>query len=616
MRRTSTATIALALLAVSLLIGCSGAPSTEVSSTPSAKPTGVASAAEPRPDIDDTPIFDVVEYGATGDGSTDDYDAIQAAINACTATGGVVYFPPGKTYLLNKADAGGLKLPPANSQWVVLSGQGATIRLTSNVPRFLDFDRGADHQSFEYFDVRGFTIDAGNVAGYHHIVLGAYSEDLSRKRMTIRHIRVQDVRAFNVPASAGNPGNRVGIHISCYHAGEGVLLEPVKNYIEDIRVQGYRQEGGNNAVYVCGEIGDFADQPADSQIELDEVHVQGVWFDSGLTAAEASAASPIQIGGRARGGRVTIRNCYVRGSGDNCTEVDSVRELVYENVVAEEARNHGFYFRNQACPLGVDFGGDYSGIPQVIVYRDCVYRQGSGTGNGFSIGESGRFPVGSVSYEDCQVYDASSSDLLAPGWSMDSRGVETTAAMVQSYSLRACAYTRTNHVVRARDSWSKVVRLFLAGTPNGDQTPVLLDGVRIRVETTHRGNNAYVLFPIAVDGVARLHMRDCQIDLDGIDIPEEGFRHVSFGLSGTPSNVSALIEGCTFTSSGSRGTRVLNADASPSTLTIEPAIVIRRCDWSDSEDASQTIWVHPSQADKVILRANAYPTGAASGSGD
>jgi polygalacturonase len=45
-----------------------------------------------------SPIFDVRDYGATGNGTTDDTVAIQNAINACTGTGGSVYLANG-TYL-------------------------------------------------------------------------------------------------------------------------------------------------------------------------------------------------------------------------------------------------------------------------------------------------------------------------------------------------------------------------------------------------------------------------------------------------------------------------------------------------------------------------------------
>ena len=47
-----------------------------------------------------TPVFNVMDYGAKGDGTTDDAQAIQRAIDACaTKGGGQVYLPCGKTFL-------------------------------------------------------------------------------------------------------------------------------------------------------------------------------------------------------------------------------------------------------------------------------------------------------------------------------------------------------------------------------------------------------------------------------------------------------------------------------------------------------------------------------------
>lgn len=47
------------------------------------------------PPIDNTGQFNVKDYGALGNGSTDDTAAIAAAITAAEVSGGVVYFPPG-----------------------------------------------------------------------------------------------------------------------------------------------------------------------------------------------------------------------------------------------------------------------------------------------------------------------------------------------------------------------------------------------------------------------------------------------------------------------------------------------------------------------------------------
>lgn len=41
------------------------------------------------------PVYNILRYGAVGDGSTDDSGAIQDAVDAASQTGGTVYFPPG-----------------------------------------------------------------------------------------------------------------------------------------------------------------------------------------------------------------------------------------------------------------------------------------------------------------------------------------------------------------------------------------------------------------------------------------------------------------------------------------------------------------------------------------
>ena len=63
-------------------------------------------------------IFNVVAFGAKGDGATDDTAAIQAAINACVAAGGgTVYFPPcAVSYRLVKITSG-----PANRASLLLN---------------------------------------------------------------------------------------------------------------------------------------------------------------------------------------------------------------------------------------------------------------------------------------------------------------------------------------------------------------------------------------------------------------------------------------------------------------------------------------------------------------
>jgi hypothetical protein len=50
---------------------------------------------------DQTVIVNVMTHGVTGDGETDDTAAIVVAVSALPSTGGILYFPPGKVYIMN-----------------------------------------------------------------------------------------------------------------------------------------------------------------------------------------------------------------------------------------------------------------------------------------------------------------------------------------------------------------------------------------------------------------------------------------------------------------------------------------------------------------------------------
>lgn len=88
--------------------------------------------------------FNVVDYGAVGDGATDDYAAIQAAIDAAEVTGGVIYFPRG-VYKINT----GLTV---QEEGLILQGEGAgdlgyakgtIIRAGAALAAMIDFSTAA-----------------------------------------------------------------------------------------------------------------------------------------------------------------------------------------------------------------------------------------------------------------------------------------------------------------------------------------------------------------------------------------------------------------------------------------------------------------------------------------
>jgi hypothetical protein len=101
----------------------------------------------------------VLDYGATGDGTTDDTNAILLAIAAMPSNGGALFFPAG-TYIVNSDNVNGLRFNGKSN--FVVEGYGATIKvkngaavITNNeVMFFINCSNGA---------INGLTID-GNRA--------------------------------------------------------------------------------------------------------------------------------------------------------------------------------------------------------------------------------------------------------------------------------------------------------------------------------------------------------------------------------------------------------------------------------------------------------------------
>ncbi len=70
-------------------------------------------------------VFNVKDYGATGDGSTDDTSAINSAMSAVNSAGGVLYFPTG-TYMVSST-----LTTPSSNVVITGTGTGTKIKLTS-----------------------------------------------------------------------------------------------------------------------------------------------------------------------------------------------------------------------------------------------------------------------------------------------------------------------------------------------------------------------------------------------------------------------------------------------------------------------------------------------------
>jgi hypothetical protein len=135
----------------------------------------------------------VLDYGATGDGVTDDTNAILAAIAAMPVNGAALFFPA-RTYIVNSDNFNGLKIDGKSN--FVVEGYGATIKVKAGasvvggyeVMSFFNCSNGA---------INGLTID-GNRA--NRTIPGETSAHLLTICTSCSQITVNDVIAVNSPA--------------------------------------------------------------------------------------------------------------------------------------------------------------------------------------------------------------------------------------------------------------------------------------------------------------------------------------------------------------------------------------------------------------------------------
>lgn len=142
----------------------------------------------------------VASFGAVGDGVTDDTAAIQAALDkAKAAGGGVVMFPPGKTYAI--------KTFLVAYDWTVISAYGATIKSIGNtglLRNFLSTETFSGYAGHSHIIVQGGVWDAnasdgttGTVTAETDAFNFIHCSDITIRDVTIKNVSSAHALEFN-----------------------------------------------------------------------------------------------------------------------------------------------------------------------------------------------------------------------------------------------------------------------------------------------------------------------------------------------------------------------------------------------------------------------------------
>lgn len=473
----------------------------------------VATVSSSLPDPSGVPtVFNVKDpaYGAKGDGATDDYGAINTALNALIAAGGgILYFPPG-TYQLAPAALTAMTKLGATPVTFRGAGRAATvIKLTATCPSFLAYPSGGD---FSNLAIEDMTIDNNNVLSptynYTGVVLG-YSGFGN-----VTDVRIERVDTINVGNSRIASVERRNIDLT--HSG--VAYDTTVQYncnrirVKDCRL-GKTGGGGNYGVVLQGYTGSqrlmwrsMTGWPPLVNVYFDEIEIDNVYWMAGNVPASGSlfSGSGVMIGGSGWGDRIRIRNCTLGQSTDNCIEVDSCRDVVIENCQMTDSVTGGLFLTN--------LGGIYRQFSQAIKVKNCRYllnQRNNANGKGFSVYQNNGSSYGSVHFEDC-VYEQIGDVPIQGAFNFHG-----------DYDLLSVRRCRTHYRKGTATATSNSQGLGVMGMRAellGGKGRVVVDDFQVKVEDITINTGTFTGVRFEVTGVGLDQGTDHDIDVRGVNI--------------------------------------------------------------------------------------------------
>lgn len=298
-------------------------------------------------------VVSVKDFGAVGDGVTDDTAAFQKAVNS-----GKPIIDFGGTYRLNTPVFVPKNLP--SNSWFVFIGAGRGTKLIlgpGNSTAFSqpsvspgDFVRNISLSSFDVDSSLALGVDGAAILG------GRVNGSEATMGLNWENIYVSDVQAYGIETDNTNTKFRQSIHISSQFSSVADTPTVIKN----IRISDVRAHGGKNGIFIGAGVPGSNDAPC----FMDEVHIANFEHDT-LDPNATYPAAGIQLGQGAYGGRVRIKNAVIKNGGDVAIELNAWMDAVVEDVVYENCGTGLWSYNYHRL-------ADYK--KQRVVWRNCTAR--------------------------------------------------------------------------------------------------------------------------------------------------------------------------------------------------------------------------------------------------
>jgi len=391
------------------------------------------------------------------------------AIATLGPAGGTVIVPPG-TWVWESVPA----LPKnITGQLRIIGAPGATIQLTAAAPRFLDFNRTADYDTFQNIEVRDFIIDANSIGGKHHVILGTYVNGANQQRVNIQSLTLRNIRAVNVLRDPNTGTNhRLGVWIMTADPGGGSATT-----LNDILCENVRIEGGNAGIGV-------GSASSTAITSCDRVTFRSCYHDTGTVPTASFSSSNYQIGGYASSGQAVIEACYGANSGDVGVEIDNAISASVRDCEIIDSWNAGLFLCNFTAAPG-----------QSVRFLDCLTKKvnigaAATSANGIRLGgNAADNKIGSVTIQGCEHVNTSQS--LVQGDALSVSETHPTGGY-ERIILRNCkAYIAgfNQDVTTITNAWAYVI-----GAPSGTSLIDEIDGLYAEYSIVRGGGSTQALF--------------------------------------------------------------------------------------------------------------------------
>lgn len=445
-------------------------------------------------------VYSVTAYGAVPGG--DAAAACTLAIAAAGLTGGTILIPRGD-WLWNSVP----KIPSGLTGRLMITGQpGTKVTLTSGGPRFVDFDRTADYQTFRHVDIRDLVIDCNNVTGtgLNHVVIGTgVNGSENSQRANFEDISVRRIRTLNVPVTGADRRN---VWITSRHVSAG---EATQTHITDILIEDCDFAGGLYGVTLAATGGSTG-----VNVLVDRVIVRRINHDLGSDPSGFVGSAHVHIGSRAIGGSCHVHDIWGRGSRDVGIEINALENAVIENCTMTNC--NGFYYLhvNYATPTNPD--------AQTITFRNCHARWTAGThvadASGF-LGciNTGGVTLGRVIVRACSMIKTTSD------WTSDGTAIKVSGAM-KGLHVDGFTYSEPNLSITTASINPTTFYLQPATL-----TPLSLRNVRVRIAGVISGGTISQAAVFGIYGSSVLDWDNIEVNISGIAAGNHQIRGFNIG---------------------------------------------------------------------------------------